>query len=169
MPFLANATTSVPALPGAQDPVALALIGVGVVGLLYLFFLRPRAKKAHRAPAPKADPAAERSAERRMQSLVLELEELARTMGGQLDTKSAKLERLIADADERIERLEAARSRAVPVVDAGPRASESGLAALDRHADIYALADAGKRPAEIAAKVNRPAGEVELILALRRG
>jgi hypothetical protein len=38
-----------------------------------------------------------------------------------------------------------------------------------RHAEVYALADQGRSPGEIARSLNRPNGEVELILALRRG
>jgi hypothetical protein len=32
---------------------------------------------------------------------------------------------------------------------------------------VYALADEGRPPREIAARLNRPSGEIELILALR--
>ena len=38
-----------------------------------------------------------------------------------------------------------------------------------RHAEIYALADRGHSPREIARSLDRPNGEVELILALRAG
>jgi DNA-binding NarL/FixJ family response regulator len=36
-----------------------------------------------------------------------------------------------------------------------------------RHAEVYALADQGRTPPEIAQQLGRPHGEVELILALR--
>ena len=36
-----------------------------------------------------------------------------------------------------------------------------------RHGEIYALADQGRSSKEIARQLNRPNGEVELILALR--
>ena len=163
-----------------QDPVAIVLIGGGLLVLIYLFFLRPKAKGAKRRSDPLATPAsqrqslaAQRSAEREMQSLVLELEGLARKMGAQMDTKARKLEALIEQSDERIARLEGlmSQAKAADLTDnvqrghSGP--AESGLAAIGRHNDIYALADAGKSPADIAKELGRPAGEIELILALR--
>ena len=170
------------ALPfAADDPLAWALLALGAFGVFYMAFLRPRMQKAARRRDPMATRpdqrrslAGERSAERQMQSLVIELEALARRMGGELDTKAAKLETLIGQADERIARLTAggATAAAAAKLADGVRAgksgpAESGLAGLGHHRDLYALADAGQTPAQIAAKVNRPAGEVELILALR--
>jgi len=46
---------------------------------------------------------------------------------------------------------------------APPRSNEDA-----RYAEIYALSDRGEAPQEIARKLDRPRGEVELILALRR-
>jgi hypothetical protein len=37
-----------------------------------------------------------------------------------------------------------------------------------RHAEIYALADQGRSPRDIATHLGRPSGEIELILALRQ-
>jgi hypothetical protein len=37
-----------------------------------------------------------------------------------------------------------------------------------RHALVYALADQGRSFKDIAQELNRPSGEIELILALRR-
>jgi hypothetical protein len=37
-----------------------------------------------------------------------------------------------------------------------------------RHAEIYALADQGSSPRDIASRLGRPSGEIELILALRQ-
>jgi hypothetical protein len=49
------------------------------------------------------------------------------------------------------------------------RRHEPNIATLPdpRHAEIYALADEGRGPAEIARHLGRPSGEIELILALR--
>jgi hypothetical protein len=175
-----------------DDRVAFALIAIGGLALVYMMVLRPKARSAKRrdplatSPGQRQSLAAERSAERQMQSLVLELEQLSRQMGSQLDTKAAKLQQLIDDADDAAKRLQAAvqEARQAPAVDrdrAGELAgvlaeavtagrsgrTDSGLAGLDRHRDIYALADEGKAVPEIARRTNRPAGEVELILALR--
>jgi len=37
-----------------------------------------------------------------------------------------------------------------------------------RHAEIYAMADEGRSATDIASRLGRPSGEVELILALRQ-
>ncbi len=116
-----------------------------------------------------------------MQSLVLDLEKLSREIGSQLDTKAAKLEALLARAEAASSRLESAGfieaadrpaaalagelADAVAAGKSGP--AESGLAALDHHHAIYDMADAGESAEVISRKVDRPTGEVELILALR--
>ncbi len=173
-------------LPGVQNNVGAAAIAIGVLTLIWLLVLRPAKERKRGKRDPLAKPvtqarqerslAAERAAERQMESLVIELEALSRRMGGELDAKSAKLESLIEQANIATERLEAAKGRstsqqAATLVDAvvagksGP--AESGLAGISAHRDVYALADAGESAEVIARKVNRPAGEVELILALR--
>ena len=60
----------------------------------------------------------------------------------------------------RLEALEPAE-----VTPAGESAQNAAASA--RHAEIYALADAGQDATEIAARLGRPSGEVALILALR--
>ena len=51
----------------------------------------------------------------------------------------------------------------------GPAADATNNDALNaRYARIYALADSGRDARQIAAELDRPHGEVELILALRR-
>jgi hypothetical protein len=45
--------------------------------------------------------------------------------------------------------------------------SEPIVEADNRYSEIYAMADHGTAVREIAQKLSRPAGEVELILALR--
>lgn len=109
-----------------------------------------------------------------MQMLVIELEKMSREIGNQLDTKAARLEGLLQEADRRSAELrglmgkpEQAIGMDVPV-DQKPKAkSDSGLAALDKHQRIYSLADEGKSVTDIARALDRPAGEVELIIALR--
>ncbi|MEM1012983.1 MAG: hypothetical protein AAGI46_12280 [Planctomycetota bacterium] len=173
-----------PLLPGIESNAGIAAMALGVLMLVWLMVLRPakeKRKKRRGDPLAKSASAArslatERSTERQMASLVLELESLSRRMGGEMDTKAAKLEQLIAQADAAADRLEAAASTSAPaqakaIVDkvvagqSGP--ADSGLAAIAAHRDIYALADAGESTDVISRKVNRPTGEVELILALR--
>ena len=191
MPLTALAQ-SIPNLPKSlNDPAAMVLVGLGVMGLIYLMVLRPAAQKnkKRKRPDPLATPpsvraslAGERSAERGMQTLLLELEQMSRQLSAQLDTKAARLEALIREADAKTAALQAvlSKDKAGALADrlmsddatADRPARESlgsGLAALASHRSIYDLSDAGDAAAAIARKLNRPAGEVELILALRDG
>lgn len=165
-----------------QGWVALAIAMAAIGFVLY----RNRFRK-------KADPlgkpafgslAQERSVERQMQSLLVELSDMTRQMNAQIDTRAAKLEHLIREADQRIDALRQASGEApqrhsfdeppparpikpIPVIPV--RSPEEPAAEVDpRHADIYTLADEGQDARQIAMQLNRPAGEVELILALRQ-
>ncbi len=117
-----------------------------------------------------------------MQALLVELQDLSRKINAQIDTRFAKLEAAIADADRRIEVLQrlSRAARGEPVVDVTigeespdrPAADPSPTSAAPahppiRHAVVYDLADTGKSPVEIAQALGRTPGEIELILALR--
>ena len=150
-------------------------LGLGVMGLIYFMIVRHmmRRKRDPLEKAPFSSLAQQRATDRQMQNLLVELSEMARQVSAQLDTRAAKLEILIQQADERIARLSSS--------DDNGSSSPAPLAALSpppptpaapeppdpRHADIYALADEGREVHEIASQLNRPRGEVELILALR--
>jgi hypothetical protein len=164
-----------------RDPlVQWALIALATVTVFYAVIIRPAMKK-------KKDPLArqpaigslsqQRSTERQMQNLLVELSEMTRQISAQLDTRAQKLEMLIQDADERIATLKQlerpapasqkslhdwtepapAMTRNIPI----PEPAE------DQHHAVYALADQGRSAGEIARELDRPRGEVELILALR--
>lgn len=131
-----------------------------------------------------------------MQELMVQLEELSRRIGAQIDTRFAKLETVISDADDRIARLESAvrAARGVPTLDitvgdaeappgaSGPVPSAASPAAAPtsrtseppkdtdpQRSRIHRLSDEGKTPVEIARLTGVKPGEVELILALREG
>ncbi len=120
-----------------------------------------------------ADLQGESEAKRDLEQTMLELDQLARQIHGRIDTKFAKLEAVIRDADERIDKLSRLVSEAkgrstvdVTVDDNGstpPRPEPNG-----RHAAVYQLADDGLKPLQIAEKVGKTTGEIELILALRK-
>src|SRR5262249_19581853 len=123
----------------------------------------------------------------------VELSEMARQISAQLDTRAAKLELLIKEADEKIAALRGtnadapsaftpppdASSTIAPTVhvDSAEQAALSDIqeappaptpqTADPRHAQVYAMADEGHSANDIARALHRPAGEVELILALR--
>ena len=108
---------------------------------------------------------------------MLELDQLSRQIHGRIDTKLARLDALMRDADIRIERLSelirAAKdgpANEITLANENPHAVHPAKSDVesDRHADIYRLADGGQPPARIAEKVGKTTGEIELILALRR-
>lgn len=162
-------------------------IGVGVVTIVYIAFIRPmRGKKDPlNKPAPDAGLARQRGVEREMSNLLVELSEMARQMTAQLDTRAAKLEALIREADERIAILQAAggaaptggdqvlieakvlESHALPMTESRMTVMEQPAVPDPRHSEVYDLADEGQSAQDIARQTGRPRGEVELILALR--
>jgi hypothetical protein len=169
-------------------------LAVAVVCISYLLF-RPKFRKKDPLEKPAfGSLASQRSVERQMQNLLVELSEMTRQMNAQIDTRAKRLEQLIQQADQRIATLRgldgAPNSKPTanprpkppePISDdighpptAGPptapdprQESDRSQESDPRHAEIYSLADAGKAPREIASQLGRPSGEVELILALR--
>jgi uncharacterized membrane-anchored protein YhcB (DUF1043 family) len=164
-------------------PEAWVLLGLGAALLIYMLVLRPmmrRRKDPLERPPAFASLSQQRAVERQMQNLLVELAEMARQISAQLDTRAAKLEQLIQDADRRLEALGqavraagngAASDEAEPAHSASSHAPNSQSSPPEqpdpRHAQVYALADAGRDAHQIAAALGRPEGEVELILALR--
>ena len=113
-------------------------------------------------------------------AMLVQVQDITREMNAQLDTKFCKLDRVIRDADERIARLDrlVRTSQGRPACDVTvgqggdePTGANLGRASDERgrrHAQVYQLADAGLSAVEIAERTGRTAGEIELILALRR-
>jgi hypothetical protein len=184
-------------LGNRDDMTQWVVLCIGVLATLYLV-MRGRTRAARRQdPMARAASvgmglAQQRQVERDISNLMVEMLETARQMTAQLDTRAARLEALIGEADAKIEAL-----RGAAVVANAPPAPVEALPAPEpsddvekvaaakappmapepkpetppdpRHAEVYALADEGRSPGEIARSLNRPNGEVELILALRRG
>ncbi len=153
--------------------------------------------------------AQQKTIERDMQNVLVELSDMTRVLSSQLDTRAAKLQALIDDADRRIELLTQLQGQAgqtrpassfdsavVPADGSGNlRITDDDLSAVgvspdllsaqpsrsrptmrisnmqtdsaDPHAEIYELARQGLDARAIAQRLHRPAGEIELILALR--
>lgn len=114
--------------------------------------------------------AGQREVERQMTELLVELEQMARQMTAQLDTRARKLELLIKEADEKIAALQnSGNSHAVAPTfipaETAPGMQES--VADQRHVEVHELADAGQSARQIAQQLGRPQGEIELILHLR--
>lgn len=153
---------------------------VGVAGMyIVLRYMSKKRKKDPLADAPvRFGLSQHKSVEREMQNLLVELSNMARQMTSQIDTRSAKLDALIREADEKIAELRAlesamGRSSAQQSVDSYrlpiPSSTPSSPVSEDdpRHAPVYRLADQGKTSPQIATELGRPNGEIELILALR--
>ncbi|MHC4695723.1 MAG: hypothetical protein ACYTFA_03155 [Planctomycetota bacterium] len=168
--------------------VAGGVLGLGIV-MRSTFRRVSRSARQPRTIARKmyADLTEETATRRDVEHVMVELDQLARQIHGRIDTRFAKLESVIHDADERINKLShllretAGRSpldltvgEEVPIDRSdsdpptstvqAPRSNDTD----DRHVGIYRLADAGLSANQIAEKVGQTAGEVELILALRR-
>ena len=171
--------------PPARDPATTWIaIAVGVLTVVYVTFVRPLRKKKQSDPLARtpgeSSLARQRAVERDMSNLLVELSEMARQMTAQLDTRAARLELLIKEADDRIAALrhggvhaEADSAAAVASDGVIVEAKASLAPALPqqridpRHAQVYDLADEGMSTPDIARQLDRPSGEIELILALR--
>lgn len=183
------------------DPGTWAL-ALGIIATAYVFMRAKRKSDrqflsdARSSPGPSQHREAyyeslthQRRVETQMSGLLVELEQMARQMNAQLDTRAARMEELIRQADERLAELRSELARqgvAPPPATAVPparpddireeaEAEDSGeppppppIPIDPRHAAVYRLADQGRTSSEIAREVGQPAGEVELILALRR-
>ena len=174
-------------IPPPTPATSWVAIAIGVGTIVYVAFIRPLTKKKQNDPLNhrpgEAALARQRSVEREMGNLLVELSEMSRQMTGQLDTRAARLEALLREADQKIATLRSLGSAggggATPhgvlveakllESDAVPmRAANDAVSSVDpRHAEVYDLADEGQSPQDIARHTGRPSGEIELILALR--
>lgn len=176
------------------DPGSMALLGMAIIGLTLLMRLTARRLMKSRNSPPSVPTESLRKTERlkhaqqTLEQTMLELDDLSRQIHGQLDTKLARLETLIRDADRRIERLarmkggvEGSASLDILLPQEIPQGLVSEAAAPDtdlqtdqseaktrdgQQTRILALADEGLGSGEIADKTGIHVGEVELILGL---
>jgi hypothetical protein len=123
------------------------------------------------------------------EEVMRELDTLARQIHGRIDTRFARLESIIRDADRRIETLSrlVRHAQGMPTLDVvcdesqakgTPARDEKDPAATDAgdtpsperrlQAEVIRLAEAGLDARKIAHETGRAVGEVELILALRK-
>jgi hypothetical protein len=180
-------------LDGTPNNPTVWLVAVVVILTIIYAVLRPLRKKDPLMKPPQfASLSRQRSVEREMQNVLVELSEMTRQVSAQLDTRATKLEMLIKDADQRIATLKALSGLGTgsqefaypepveappvekkrlsdPVPEVVEQSVEPPSPPDPRYAEIYAMADEGRSSQEIAQQLNRPSGEVELILALRGG
>ncbi len=172
---------------GGISSTQIAMLGLAVAGLtIVMLSTRRRVRESKRLSPPPARQRyarleAQSRAGRDLDHVMLELDQLARQVHGRIDTQLAKLEAVMREADQRIEKLSRlARMANGESAAAGarfqsrPPTAGEGMppTASDvedsRHAPIYQLADSGMPPIEIARKVGMTTGEINLILALRQ-
>ena len=141
--------------------IAAGAISLGVILLLITLLLRQRDPKTDRSR--HVTPAQQRTLERDVSNLIAALSEMAQEVGTRLDERAIRLEKLIREADELANRLERLPREAPEPARVSPAPPETD----SRHVEIDTLADQGRAMTEIAQRLSRPKGEVELILALR--
>ncbi len=101
-------------------------------------------------------------------NVMVEVEQLAKRFGAQLDAKSVHLNKLIEQADQRIATLQSLEN-AAPSPKQAPNPTPPAEPAEDElTTSIYRLADQCTDSREIARITGEHVGKVELILALRK-
>jgi hypothetical protein len=166
---LTTLASKAPSLFSGQDSTQWAVLAVGGMATLYLL-IRPKLKgrKDPLERRPALSVSQQKQLERDMSNLMVEMLETARQMTAQLETRAARLEVLIQQADERVAALKACTANATSSPPAEiPAIDRTETPPNPRHAEVWAMADQGRSPHEIARQLNRPNGEIELILALR--
>jgi hypothetical protein len=173
------------ALSTGFDASQIAMIGMALLILtMVMISTQRRLRSSQHMPQPSMRERMRENdqqvhAREGLEQVMLELDQLCRQLHGRLDTKIARLEAVIRDADRRIETLGhlvksgggAVGSTTLDVTlesfdpheAEGPAAIGSG-----KQANVYRLADDGLAAVEIARQTAIPTGEVELMLSLRK-
>lgn len=97
-----------------------------------------------------------------LSDILLRLEETSRRVNGQLEMRFQMLNRLLTDADAKISEMKALTERRPASVP------PMGLPVDPQIGEIHRHADAGMDSVEIARKLGRQRGEIDLILSLRK-
>ena len=138
------------------------------LGIMVIVFVTRRQKRLseQRAAARTSRLLADdgENARRAADQALVSLADMSREINAQIDTKIRFLNRLVKEADERIDRLEALVRSDRPAEAAPSSASSTGL-----HARVRELRDAGKSPAEIARATGLSLLEVSVALRQLEG
>lgn len=160
------------------------VMGLALTGFVAYFLARAKVAAAARsatAPGRPASPAPKAPAGPAVPAanpqIARELDELCKRVADELDQRAERLEKLIAEADTklaRLERLTAGTVAAIPdplAVLTEPKRLATPAPIHDGDplaGEVYRLSDSGLPPIQIAQKLGQHTGKVELILALRR-
>jgi len=166
--------------PNAVQIVLLLLALTGLFLVIYSTVRHGRRRgnsESHALQGRYADLRRDAQNRRELEEVMRQLDLLAQRIDGRLDARMARLESLIRTADQRIETL-AGVARGSNGTSSLDITLDEGTATLEpprepvsehgAHTDVIRLAEEGKSIAIIAAETGRTAGEVELILSLRR-
>lgn len=116
----------------------------------------------NRPKAPDGGGAASAGSNESLSAVMADAEELAQLLADRMDRQAARLEQLIAAADDRLAKLEKA------LAQPAPRGASRQDATDPLSRQVYDLSDRGMPTVEIARQLNQQTGKVELILALRQ-
>jgi hypothetical protein len=175
---------------GGNSVLAGVMMAAGVLIITVVMMMRlwrARRRNTARAATPIADRAgltpraAAREGTERMEAVMVEMQELTRVCAAQVENRVARLEMLLREADDRIARLSAATGETPQVSARNPSQGSVGGAAArpapvvrpiigadELSQRVYALADTGMAPGDVARELGEHTGKVELILALRQ-
>ena len=172
----------------------LLLLGVALVTTSLLWRVRRR-RRAAAMDEESRDEQLERLKQQRgirgdLEDLMVEIEQLAKRMSAHLDAKTMHIEKLLAEADAKIEAIERLNRSALTgdgapashdLLRANPETVANGVdqavhatrdvgsqVADPLAATIYEMADEGMDADAISRKLEEPIGKIELILALRK-
>src|SRR5213083_1384895 len=120
-----------PWLLAAAGGVALAVLGM----LVWLMMRASRQRDPLSRKESTLSLAQQRSIERDIAGLMNDLADMARDVGRELDARSARLEQLIREADERLGKIE---TKSNPPAEPASAAEEQHD---PRHVEVYTLAD----------------------------
>ena len=141
---------------GGGYATLLAVMGLVTISLTMLrnrYRRRPQITRPANPATPRSSLTLDTAARRSLEQTILQLEEAAREVNAQLDTKFVRLERVITHADQRIARLEALLRQAGEVAEertfgaGGLTASEAASEAASGKANAPT-----KAPAQAAAE-----------------
>lgn len=175
-----------------MDDWAYGLLAVGILFIIAAMFSLGRSRNRQASTRATARDHVERARQKQgvrdeLEALMVDINRMAKDLGGQLDAKIVRIEQATREADERIAQLQALKdtlSQPAPyAVQPPPATAElvgdvAGMDAPQPHPasqpqadsltrEVYALADSGLGPGDIAEQLGEHVGKVELILALR--
>ncbi len=156
--------------------------------IIIVFILMGRLRRGNRASSPDPRSNKEQIAEiraragdrSRIEAFKVDAQDFTRQMAALLDTKAERLEALIADADDRLARLDRASGDHRTSAHGRPQdrssstgsdhpahRSQASAEGDPLHERVYRLSDDGLDAVQIARQTGQPTGQIELILALR--